>query len=159
MTEEQAFMLKKIILRYFTLFMALVVLASSTGVGLVENQCMMRGKTVSLVFKDKKKGCKLCSAPRHARKTDARQDIPVLKKSHCCVEKHQLKMVEYQVPAGKQLDNTLKSVPANGPPIFTFAALLHPGLSGREVSPSPPHSFSSLFFGRATLSFIQSFLI
>ncbi len=47
--------------RLFAIVMAFVVLLSSTGFGLVEHSCMMRGKSVELAaLKNASSGCKSC---------------------------------------------------------------------------------------------------
>ncbi len=156
-------MYKNLIYRYFTILMAMLVLTSGIGIGLVENECMMRGKTVNLAFKEKKKGCKLCrsSSRKEAIASSLPTDTPVFKKLHCCVEKQQHKSVEFQaVGTGKQLEKhgkpALEPYPASGLGLF----LLEFSPNSIETSEdAPPISFSSPYFGRSMLSFVQQFLI
>lgn len=153
-------MQKNIFYRYFTMLMAVLVLSSSIGVGLVESQCMMRGKTVGLAFKEKKKGCKLCRSSQKAEIPPARQEAPVFKKQHCCIEKQQLKIVDFQVTVVKQLAKQAKDLAGDvtfRPFDFTF---LNSELPDTENTlPPAVYSFSSRYSGRSMLSFVQSFLI
>lgn len=95
-------MFKQLFYRYFTLFMAVLVLTSSVGVGLIEKECMTRGKSVALAYKNKEDHCKLCRATNKPVKEQSHQDAPVFKKQHCCLETQQLKHVEIQVGASKK---------------------------------------------------------
>ncbi len=73
--------MKRALFQLFNLLMACVVLLSSTGFGLVEHSCQMRGKkkTMVVAFSDVKsqKGC-----------ADKKQSTPskqtVVKKTECC---------------------------------------------------------------------------
>lgn len=153
-------MQKSLVYRFFTLFMAVLVLTSSVGVGLVEKQCSMRGKTVDLVFKEKKKGCKLCRTSKSETSRQAKNEAPVFKKSQCCTEKQELKNVEFRITTAKQLEKPVKDLSGIIPFQGSAADLLKPVLSGAGDSlPASVHSFTSRYFGRSMLSFVQSFLI
>lgn len=157
-------MQKNLFYRYFTILMAALVLSSSIGVGLVESQCMMRGKSVELVFKEKKKGCKLCrtSGKRTSGKeaaTHAQQEAPVFKKLHCCVEKQQLKAVDFQVPVAKKLEKPAKDLTDGHFPGVDLVFLKHSLSDTGDTSPAAVVSFSSPYSGRSMIAFVQSFLI
>lgn len=152
-------MQKNLFYRYFTMLMAVLVLSSSIGVGLVESQCMMRGKAVDLVFKEKKKGCKLCRTSKKEEVPPAQQEAPVFKKLHCCLEKQQLKTVDFQVPVVKQLEKPAKDLADAGHFRVDFNFLKRSLSDTRNTLPAAIFSFSSPYSGRSMLSFVQSFLI
>ncbi len=152
-------MQKNLFYRYFTILMAALVLSSSIGVGLVESQCMMRGKSVELVFKEKKKGCKLCRTSGKEAAAPARHEAPVFKKLHCCVEKQQLKAVDFQVPVAKQLEKPAKDLTDGHFPGIDFIFLKHSLSDTGNTAPAAVVSFSSPYSGRSMIAFVQSFLI
>lgn len=73
--------MKRTLFQLFNLMMACVVLLSSTGFGLVEHSCQMRGKkkTVVVAFSDvtSQKGCAVDNQPMPGKQT-------VVKKTECC---------------------------------------------------------------------------
>lgn len=154
-------MLKNIIYRYFTLFLALIVLLSSAGVGLVQHECIIKGKSVDLVFKVDKKRCNLCVSSRHevAQKSDS--STPVFKKISCCTEKQLLKVVEYQTTAQKlNLENSIRdSSPLVLPGLFCFESFSQVVSSREDLLPATTFSFTSPYYGRSLLSFVQQLLI
>ncbi len=153
-------MQKNLFYRYFTMLMAVLVLSSSIGVGLVESECMMRGKAVDLVFKEKKKGCKLCRTSGKEAIPPAQQEAPVFKKLHCCLEKQQLKTVDFQVPVVKQLEKPAKDLADAGHfRGIDFNFQKHSLSDTGNTLPAAVLSFSSPYSGRSMLSFVQSFLI
>ena len=153
-------MQKNLFYRYFTILMAALVLSSSIGVGLVESQCMMRGKSVELVFKEKKKGCKLCRTSGKEATKPVQQETPVFKKLHCCVEKQQLKAVDFQVPVVKQLEKPAKDLADAGNRAGIDFIFRKYSLSDtRNTPPAAVVSFSSPYSGRSMIAFVQSFLI
>jgi hypothetical protein len=141
----------------FTILMAMVVLLSSTGFGLVEHNCMMSGKSVQLVSLGESSGCQGCKKVTSATHEEA--SYPVFKKKACCDEsqKHEKIEVVSVSPASVKI---LKS--AVNPAAFfsqSFRATLG-NLQSIAVGQSYLlSSFSSLHYGRAMLSFVQSFLI
>lgn len=147
-------MFKQLFYRYFTLFMAVLVLTSSVGVGLIEKECMTRGKSVALAYKNKEDHCKLCRATNKPVKEQSHQDAPVFKKQHCCLETQQLKHVEIQVGASKKS----QAEPTNPEyqPAFAFSDYV----KGFTTSTLPKttfefSSFSSRLFGRSLLYFVR----
>jgi len=144
--------------RFFTIIMAMVVLLSSTGFGLVEHSCMMRGKSVAMMaVGDNPKGCHACkpATPSEFRVSSSLQ----FKAKACCEEsqKHQkIEVVSETASAVKVL---------KGSPLF--AALgEYIGSPLRFVDYIlPPFLLSSLpplllkHYGRTMLLFVQSFLI
>ncbi|HEV7347316.1 HYC_CC_PP family protein [Telluribacter sp.] len=72
-------------LRFMCLFMAILMLLSSTGFVMVEHICQMRGKTQSMWNgKDK---CKMhCPAPKKVASTQKEAATAQIKKQSCCKE-------------------------------------------------------------------------
>jgi hypothetical protein len=83
--------MKRTLFQFLNLLMACVILLSSTGFGLVEHSCQMRGKkkTMVVVFSDAKAqtGC-----------ADQQQTMPsdqtVLKKTDCCQDDQRYENVD-----------------------------------------------------------------
>lgn len=142
--------------RLFTIVMAFVVLLSSTGFGLVEHSCMMRGKSVATVGKADS-GCKMCrsAAPSGVRVASSLH----FEKKNCCEESQKFQKLE-MVSSTSSAVKVLKSSPlcaALGEHIgspLRLMPFLFPGAPARSF-----YSFSSLYYGRTMLLFVQSFLI
>ncbi|MDB5241901.1 MAG: hypothetical protein JWP57_2526 [Spirosoma sp.] len=85
--------MKRPLFQLFNLLMACVVLLSSTGFGLVEHSCQMRGKkkTVVVAFSDVKpqKGCATTDQPMPSDQT-------VVKKTECCQDEGSFENVDAQ---------------------------------------------------------------
>jgi len=142
--------------RFFAFVMAFVVLLSSTGFGLVEHSCMMRGKSVELAaLKKTTTGCKACKPVSEVRNSSSLQ----FKKKACCEENHtfqKLEVVTTNSPSAKILKSAPPIDTISGLGISVRASML-PALLPSDFSYFPP--FSSRFYGRSMLSFVQSFLI
>lgn len=83
--------MKRALFQFFNLLMACVVLLSSTGFGLVEHSCQMRGKkkTMIVAFSDVK--------PQPTCATDGKpmpSNEPTIKKTECCQDEHQYENVD-----------------------------------------------------------------
>jgi len=149
--------------RSITIFMAFLVLVSSTGFGLVEHQCLMRGMmTMKFVSEKKADSCKekvvsACCAKSKALKESKKT---FFKKTDCCKDQQKFEKVDV-VSSLVQLHAKAMKVFADGllwslqSFIFLLQEWVYPPVSSSKV----PVSFSSLFHGRSMLSFIQSFLI
>ncbi len=143
--------MKKILFRTFNVMMAVIVLLSSTGFGLVEHSCTVRGKQTSL----HKNGTACCGktqqqTPNHQKTT--------IKKSKCCSEEEKYENVAYSSSASqlvaKFTQNALDWVKTRA---ITFAktiveTILENISSSNKSSAVPPS-------GREILAFIQSYLI
>ena len=138
--------------------MAFIVLLSSTGFGLVEHSCMMRGKSVAMMAVGKAdSGCNMCKPATHSsvRVSSSLQ----FKTKTCCEESQKFQKLEV-VSATSSTVKALKNLPL-------FAALgEHMGSPLRFVDYIlPPFLLSSLpplllkHYGRTMLLFVQSFLI
>lgn len=142
----------------FTLLMAALVLLSSTGFGLVEHQCMMRGKSVQLVVSGEAKGCGACkkTTPLPAKETSH----AVFKKKACCDEHQKHEKVEVVSSTTSGSSKFLKALPFSAViPGFGFQAHLASGIATATSCFSSLRTFSSLYHGRTMLIFIDCFLI
>lgn len=81
--------MKKLLFKILNVFLAVVVLLSSTGFGLVEHSCTVKGKTTSL-----HKSKTFCCA-KHSSKAPTKQNQTQLKKGACCSEDQRYENVEY----------------------------------------------------------------
>lgn len=83
--------MKRALFQFFNLLMACLVLLSSTGFGLVEHSCQMRGKkkTMVVAFSDARSqpGCATAKQPMPTKE-------PSVKKSECCQDDQQYENVE-----------------------------------------------------------------
>lgn len=143
--------MKKALFRIFNVLMAVVVLLSSTGFGLVEHSCTVKGKQTSL----HKSNAACCN--KTSQKDTSPQKTTV-KKSKCCSEEEKYENVDYSSSAAQ---NVAKFV-QNGldwakDAVFSFFKTIVEeildNISSKNNSSSPPSD------GRTILIFIQSFLI
>ncbi|GAB3919255.1 HYC_CC_PP family protein [Larkinella terrae] len=154
--------MKRAAFKYFNLLMACLVLLSSTGFGLIEHTCLMRGKRVSMAINhdDKKPACAV-----HSKKTFSvsHQGYPgtTIKKTNCCKEEQRYENVDFSSSITQLVAKFIKSVAdtalAGMATLITW--LLYDLLpadreSSAAVIDSPP-----LPYGRSLLSFVQSFLL
>ncbi len=143
--------MKKILFRTFNVMMAVIVLLSSTGFGLVEHSCTVRGKQTSL----HKSGTVCCG--KNQQQSNNHQKT-TLKKSKCCSEDEKYENVEYSSSAShliaKFTQNALDWVKST---VISFAKTIVETIL--ENISSSNKSSSSSPSGREILLFIQSFLI
>ncbi len=147
--------MKTTLRKYFTLFMALVVLTASTGFGVIEHHCMMRGKSLHLAAL-KKEGTKACEQDT--------QKVPVsdktsFQKQDCCDDEQSYENVDVSSSIMHWVAKFLQVISDAfvGAFIAVFKALSE--LLFPHSDSSSVFSFSSLHHGRSLLSFVQSFLI
>jgi hypothetical protein len=82
--------MKRTLFQLFNLFMTCVVLLSSTGFGLVEHSCQMRGKkkTMVVAFSEvKQQGCATTKQPMPSQQT-------VIRKTECCQDDQRYENVD-----------------------------------------------------------------
>jgi hypothetical protein len=144
--------------RLLAVIMAFVVLLSSTGFGLVEHSCMMRGKSVELAaLKKASTGCKACKPVTVSG--DRTAFSLQFKNKACCEENHKfqkLEVVTFSTSTAKILKDgpwAVATYPYAGSHLGQFSLLLSSSFS----SSFPP--FFPKFYGRSMLAFVQSFLI
>lgn len=148
--------MKRTLFRLFNLLMACVVLLSSTGFGLVEHTCQMRGhkKTMVVAFSDvKSQGCATDQQPMPSQQT-------VVKKTECCQDKHYYENVDTSSSLSQLVAKFVKTVTetvvASFIAVFTWLFELIFADKSLPISAfSSPPSLS----GRDILTLVQSFLI
>lgn len=142
--------------------MAVLVLISSTGFGLIEHQCMMRGMTMKFVSEKKADSCKEKVVSSCCAKSKAEKNVnkKFFKKTDCCKDQQKFEKVDvvsslapFQAKALKVLaDGILWSVQSF---VFLSQERIYPPVASLNTT----ITFSSIFHGRTMLSFVQSFLI
>jgi len=142
--------------------MAVLVLVSSTGFGLIEHQCMMRGVTMKFVSEKKADSCKKkvitsCCAKSKALKETGKA---FFKKTDCCNDQQKFEKVDVVSSLAQMQAKALKMI-ADGDlwSVQSFVFLSQEWIYPSVNSSSDTISFSSLFHGRSMLSFVQTFLI
>lgn len=82
--------MKKVVFRMFNVMMAVIVLLSSTGFGLIEHSCVVKGKQTSF----HKKG-DACCVNKNTKHFPLNHKNAVIKKSSCCSEEDKYENIEY----------------------------------------------------------------
>lgn len=150
--------MKRVLLRGFHVLMACVVLLSSTGFGLVEHTCQMRGtrKTVVVAFTGAR------TAP--ACTADAQPIAPnqsVIKKADCCQDNAHYENVDTGSSLSQQIAKLIKAVTETVVAgVITVLAWLADWIFDRGASSSIAASPPALSLsGRAILTLVQRLLI
>ncbi|MBO9636560.1 MAG: hypothetical protein J7576_00180 [Siphonobacter aquaeclarae] len=147
-------MRQSLLFRLFNVLMVFVVLASSTGFGLVEHTCHIRGNKKVVLLTENPKGCPVCAPAKVA----AGQKETV-KKDKCCEEETRYEHVSYTSSLTKLAAGFVKMVAEAAVSIaFFFFHLIADTLSALLSSASVSHAAIPLS-GRDLLVFVQSFLI
>lgn len=148
--------MKRTLFRLFNILMACVVLLSSTGFGLVEHTCQMRGhkKTMVVAFSDvKAQGCATDEQPMPSGQT-------VIKKTECCQDDQRYENVDIWSSISQFVAKLVKSITETVVAGFVtviswlFELVFAQKVASVSAFPSPP-SLS----GRAILTLVQSLLI
>lgn len=147
--------MKGFLRKALTLFMAFVVLTASTGFGVVEHHCLMRGKSLHLAALQKEgaQGCQQDSTKVPL------SDKASFQKQNCCDDQQSYENVDVSSSVTQWVAKFLQIISdavigALTAVFKSIVALFVPGADSTFFS-----SFSSLFHGRSLLSFVQSFLI
>ncbi|MEZ4904263.1 MAG: hypothetical protein R2822_22190 [Spirosomataceae bacterium] len=142
--------------KYLSFLMAVVVLTASTGFGVVEHHCLMRGKSLHLAALQKE-GAKGCQE-NHSKAPVSEKTS--LQKQDCCADVQSYENVDISSSLSQWVAKIIKVATdaAIGAVIAAFQAISSFVFPEEDAS-SNLFSFSSLFHGRALLSFVQSFLI
>lgn len=152
--------MKQTVFKYFNLLMACIVLLSSTGFGLIEHTCLIRGKRVSMAIAQEAKP----SCPVHSKKFSVSSQStfgPIIKKTDCCKDEQRYENVDFSSSITQLVAKFLQSVSALAG--AGVAALL--GWLFDDFLPLDPDSASvwvdspPLPYGRSLLLFVQSFLL
>ncbi|MCE6993002.1 hypothetical protein [Dyadobacter sp. CY323] len=148
--------------RSITIFMAILVLLSSTGFAFIEHECMMRGKSLQF-SQDKKSGSdtikkasSCCAKSKQLKEAKG----TFFKKTDCCKESPKFEKLEV-VSSGAQPNPIFLKVFAD---LIPWSVKFYSFIRAEWVLPatwplSPDISFSSVFYGKGMRCFIQSFLI
>jgi hypothetical protein len=144
--------MKKALFRLFNIFMAIVVLTSSTGFGLVEHSCTVKGKQTSL-----HKGGDACCGKTQQQSNNHQK--ATVKKSKCCNEEEKYENVDYSSSVSQTVAKfTQKSIDWVKETVFDFAKVIVATIL-EKISSHSDSSSSVLPHGRAILVFVQSFII
>lgn len=145
--------MKPLLHRFVALLMATFVLVTSTGFGLVEHSCVVKGKSVHLL--SSQKSCGTCSAPhknQHTSKTTVR-------KASCCKDEHKYENLDVSSSVTQVVAKAAKAaVDVVVGLVVSFveqiAESFEDSSSSASINAAPPS-----FFGRDLLAFVQSFLL
>lgn len=148
--------------RSITVFMAFLVLMSSTGFAFIEHQCLVRGKSVQVVKDLKKDASAEMSGSSCCAKSKALKEAKgtFFKKTDCCKESQTFEKLEVTTSATHQLITLLKAWKTN-PHFFVsynFLSFLELEIAA-NAPPSPDVSFSSRLHGKTMRYAIRSLLI
>lgn len=156
LTEVYLSFMKLMFRRFLAFFMALVVLTASTGFGVVEHHCILRGKSLHLAALSKEK-CGSCATTKEPA-TPAGQTT--IKKRTCCEDQQRYENVEVASSVTQWVAKLLKTTAdwAVETIVAVFKVVFEFFLPTSAGS-SSVYSFTSFFHGRSLLSFVQSFLI
>ncbi len=144
--------MKKNLFRLFNLLMAVIVLLSSTGFGLVEHSCIVKGKQTSLHKSDAS-----CCGKKNPQTPN--QNKTTLKKANCCSEEEKYENVDYSSSVSQIVAKfTQKTIDWVKNTVISFVQVIIETILG--IVSSSAQSTSVCFpSGRAILVFVQSFLI
>lgn len=148
--------------RSITVFMAVLVLLSSTGFGFIEHQCMMRGKSMQFVSKKESNSCEKKVTYSCCAKRKAVQDGGgvYFKKTDCCKDSQKFEKVDVASSQSSALFKILKAASADLRwTITSFQFLRSEWVLPAYKDYNKLLSFTSLFHGRSMCVFVQSFLI
>jgi hypothetical protein len=150
--------MKRALFQLLNLFMVGVVLMSSTGFGLVDRSCQIRGKRTHLVsvIQENSQPCAGCPAGRQ-RPTSK----PTVKKSTCCDEQSRYENVDFGASITQHVAKFIKTITdALFGGVVAVLAWATNWIFDRETSSSiAVFSAPPLPSGRALLALIQSLLI
>lgn len=148
--------------RSITVFMAFLVLMSSTGFAFIEHQCLVRGKSVQVVKElktDSSESMVGSSCCAKSKKLKEAKGI-FFKKTDCCKESQKFEKLQVTTSTTHELAKLLKSW--NAEPLFLvptgFLSIIEQE-TGANAPPIPDISFSSRLHGKSMRYAIQSLLI
>lgn len=150
--------MKRALFQLFNVLMACVVLLSSTGFGLVEHTCQMRGKKKTLIVAfSKQTPAKSCASDAQTSQTEQ----TMVKKTDCCDDDLSYDNVEASSSLSQLIAHFVKVVAeAVVTGAVAFVRYLLSWLFDRQnalvsVFQSPPFALS----GRDIITFVQTLLI
>jgi hypothetical protein len=146
--------------RSITVFMAFLVLMSSTGFAFIEHQCMVRGKSVQVVTDLKKDASRAGSSCCAKSKKLKEAKGTFFKKTDCCKESQTYEKLEVTTSGVHKLAKLFKTWSAEQLPFVPRGFLPLIGqATGANAPPNPDISFSSRLHGKTMRYAIRSLLI
>jgi hypothetical protein len=128
------------LIRYMCLFMAILMLVSSTGFVMVEHMCQMKGRTQSMWVG--KETCKMhCPATKKAAPSPQEERVTKVKKKSCCEETSYFSRLDVS-----SLSSTPLLVNTTTSPTLAFKAVIYlfsqtfPSESGDKQRTHPTYS-------------------
>ncbi|MCE7066312.1 hypothetical protein [Dyadobacter sp. CY326] len=148
--------------RSITVFMAFLVLMSSTGFAFIEHECLVRGKSVQVVADLKQDSLKEKSASSCCAKSKKLNEAKgtFFKKTDCCKETQSFEKLEVTTSNAQQIVKLLK-VWNNDHLLPQPSAFfdLYKNTIPAYKPPYPDISFSSRLHGKSMRCQLQSYLI
>jgi hypothetical protein len=148
--------MKTALLRCFHLVMVAIVLTGSTGFGLIEHTCQMRGKRISWVMAGD--NCPGCTPAERQIKA---QQQPTIAPTDCCKDESRYENVDVTSSltqlVAKFLQNVSEALLAGFAAVLTWLTAGVMTLSAKAAAALP--NAPPLPAGRDLLPFVQQFLI
>jgi hypothetical protein len=153
--------MKKSINRLLTLFMALLVLLSSTGFGILEHQCLMKGKSIQFISHQKDGSCKIEKASSCCSKSKVLSPTGTyFKKTTCCKDLQKFENLDTAASFTHVASKALKYVSDGLPWLARSTVFIQSEWNAPDASAHfGSNSFSSRLHGRGMLHFIQTWRI
>lgn len=148
--------MKLAMIRFLHLFMAVVVLLSSMGFGLVEHSCQLRGKRVYSVHDTQPPGCQHCQV-----RTQVPDQMTTVDRTDCCQDETHYSRVDTTSSLSHQLAKFIKvaSDRFGTGTAAVWIVLLNWSLVDHTSVPAAGYASPPPLAGRHLLAFVQSFLI
>ena len=148
--------MKLALIRFLHLFMAVVVLLSSMGFGLVEHSCQLRGKRVYSIHDDTQSGCNVCQV-----RTREPDQTPMVNRTDCCKDETRYGKVDTTSSMSHLLTKFIKVIGDRfgAGTAAILVALFHWSFVQQTHQPVTSYASPPPLAGRHLLAFVQSFLI
>ena len=148
--------MKPALIRFLHLFMAVVVLLSSMGFGLVEHSCQLRGKRIYSINNDTQPGCRVCQVS-----TQQSDQIAAINRTDCCKDETRYSKVDTTSSLSPLLTKFIKVVSYHfgTGTVAVLAALSNWSFIHQTHVPVAHYASPPPLAGRHLLVFLQSFLI
>lgn len=146
--------MKSFFLKTLSIFLTTIVLLTSTGFGLIEHSCSLRGKKTTLIHK--KQSC--CSTKQEKTKHNSSKKELTFNKKACCSDEEKYENITYSSSISQLVAKFIKSVADTffDTAIHLFKLLIKAVLSFvSSIFSTSTHILS----GQDILVIIQSFLI
>lgn len=146
--------MKSFFLRALSVFLTVVVLMTSTGFGLIEHSCSVRGKKTKLIHK--KQSC--CAITQSKSKSNSGQKELTFNKKSCCNDEEKYENIEYSSSISQLVAKFIKTVADTvySTTVYLFKLLVKAILSATSAVFD---TSSHLLSWRDIIVMVQSFLI